>query len=208
MSDAPDTVPRQPAAFRAVRRCERWAQPPAPSPRGRIFPARRAEAFARIQKTQAAPKLAFLTRGAIRHRRRRCRDDHPGRRSFAGCAGRARRRLHRPAAERVGCADEATPGRAGWPRSTRRAPSGSRRRSPRPAAAQQVELLTEISAATSSSPQTPLDKFFKATKDATIRGYYTSEIGIHKELQYKGNQFLPEFVGCTHPEHGYVPSSK
>ena len=34
------------------------------------------------------------------------------------------------------------------------------------------------------------------TKQATIRGYYTSEIGIHQELRYKGNQFLPEFVGC------------
>ena len=41
------------------------------------------------------------------------------------------------------------------------------------------------------------------TKDATIRGYYTSEIGIHRELTYQGNKFLREFVGCTHPEHGY-----
>ena len=30
-----------------------------------------------------------------------------------------------------------------------------------------------------------------------IRGYYTSEIGIHRELRYKGNQFLQEFVGCA-----------
>ena len=27
-------------------------------------------------------------------------------------------------------------------------------------------------------------------KQATIRGYYTSKIGIHQELRYKGNQFL------------------
>jgi hypothetical protein len=33
-------------------------------------------------------------------------------------------------------------------------------------------------------------------KRATIHGYYTSEIGIHKELHYKGNQILAEFVGC------------
>jgi hypothetical protein len=38
--------------------------------------------------------------------------------------------------------------------------------------------------------------FFRTTKDATIRGYYTSEIGIQQDLQYKGNQYLPEFVGC------------
>jgi hypothetical protein len=26
-------------------------------------------------------------------------------------------------------------------------------------------------------------------KQATVRGYYTSKIGIHDELRYKGNQF-------------------
>jgi hypothetical protein len=67
---------------------------------------------------------------------------------------------------------------------------------------QTTALLTEISK-NEKSPQTPLEQFFAATKNATIRGYYSSEIGIHKELEYKGNQFLPEFVGCTHPEHGY-----
>ena len=33
-------------------------------------------------------------------------------------------------------------------------------------------------------------------KQATIRGYYTSKIGIHDDLHYKGNQFLRDFVGC------------
>jgi hypothetical protein len=70
-------------------------------------------------------------------------------------------------------------------------------------AAQQVGVLTPPSR-NEASPQTPLEKFFKAAKEATIRGYYTSEIGLLKDLQYKGNQFLGEFVGCTHPEHGYV----
>lgn len=45
-------------------------------------------------------------------------------------------------------------------------------------------------------PQTPLEKFFAVTKRATVQGYYTSEIGIHQELKYKGNQMLAEFVGC------------
>lgn len=62
-------------------------------------------------------------------------------------------------------------------------------------AAQVQELLTAISA-NEDKPATPVEQFFKTTKDATIRGYYTSEIGIHKDLQYKGNQYLPEFVGC------------
>jgi hypothetical protein len=56
-------------------------------------------------------------------------------------------------------------------------------------------LLSDISR-NEPSPQTPLEKFFVTTKNATIHGYYTSEIGIHKELRYQGNQPLPEFVGC------------
>lgn len=61
--------------------------------------------------------------------------------------------------------------------------------------AQVNEFLTTISA-NEAKPTTPVEQFFRTTKDATIRGYYTSEIGIHKDLQYKGNQYLPEFVGC------------
>ena len=44
--------------------------------------------------------------------------------------------------------------------------------------------------------RTSLETFFANTKQATIHGYYTSEIGIHKDLRYKGNQILAEFVGC------------
>ncbi|MBA2355097.1 MAG: gluconate 2-dehydrogenase subunit 3 family protein [Luteitalea sp.] len=62
-------------------------------------------------------------------------------------------------------------------------------------APQVQQLLTEISV-NEAEPKTPVEQFFRTTKDATIRGYYTSEIGIHKDLQYKGNQYLPEFVGC------------
>ena len=65
---------------------------------------------------------------------------------------------------------------------------------------QQIELLREISK-NEKSPQTVEEKFFRTVKYATIDGYYTSEIGIHKELHYKGNAFLKEFTGCTHPEH-------
>jgi hypothetical protein len=65
---------------------------------------------------------------------------------------------------------------------------------------QQIELLKEISK-NERSPQTVEERFFRTIKYATIDGYYTSEIGIKKELQYKGNSFLKEFTGCTHPEH-------
>jgi hypothetical protein len=60
----------------------------------------------------------------------------------------------------------------------------------------QIEtLLTDISR-NERAPAAPLEKFFVTTKNATIAGYYSSEIGIHKELHYQGNQYVPEFLGC------------
>ena len=41
-------------------------------------------------------------------------------------------------------------------------------------------------------------RFFAALKIATIDGYYTSSIGIHQDLQYRGNQALKSFPGCQH----------
>ncbi len=66
--------------------------------------------------------------------------------------------------------------------------------------AQQAELLTEISR-NERSPKTIEERFFRAIKNMTIDGYYTSKVGIHQELKYKGNTYLKEFKGCTHPEH-------
>jgi hypothetical protein len=60
----------------------------------------------------------------------------------------------------------------------------------------QVDAILQTISKNESSPQTPLETFFVMAKQATIRGYYTSKIGIHDELRYKGNQFLREFVGC------------
>jgi hypothetical protein len=62
-------------------------------------------------------------------------------------------------------------------------------------ATQADALLASISA-NELEPRTPLEAFFAMTKHATVDGYYTSEIGIHRELRYKGNKFLNEFVGC------------
>lgn len=65
---------------------------------------------------------------------------------------------------------------------------------------QQIATLTEISK-NEAKPQTPEERFFRTIKNMTIDGYYTSKIGIHQELKYKGNTYLKEFKGCTHPEH-------
>jgi Gluconate 2-dehydrogenase subunit 3 len=45
----------------------------------------------------------------------------------------------------------------------------------------------------------PEVEFFAELKRLTVRGYYTSKVGIHDELQYKGNRILQEFVGCDDP---------
>ena len=42
----------------------------------------------------------------------------------------------------------------------------------------------------------PEVRFFLELKRATVRGYYTSKIGIHDELEYKGNRILQDYVGC------------
>ncbi len=69
--------------------------------------------------------------------------------------------------------------------------------------AQQTELLTMLSTATSPGPEdAPGVEFFRAIKGMTITGYYTSEIGIREEIGDSGQMFFTEFKGCTHPEHG------
>ena len=42
----------------------------------------------------------------------------------------------------------------------------------------------------------PEVRFFMELKRFTVRGYYTSKIGIHDELGYKGNRILQDYVGC------------
>jgi hypothetical protein len=58
-------------------------------------------------------------------------------------------------------------------------------------AQQQIEFLTARQD----------DSFFRIMKNMTIDGYYPSRAGLSEELGWHGNTFLPEFKGCTHPEH-------
>jgi hypothetical protein len=69
-----------------------------------------------------------------------------------------------------------------------------RNEQPEPQPPQVDTLLGDV--AKHPAGRAPLEVFFANTKQATIHGYYTSEIGIHRELRYKGNQLLAEFVGC------------
>jgi gluconate 2-dehydrogenase gamma chain len=59
---------------------------------------------------------------------------------------------------------------------------------------QRIALLTRISQ-NEMNPQKPEEIFFKELKGRTARAYYTSKIGIHTEMEYKGNSYLKEFVG-------------
>ena len=64
----------------------------------------------------------------------------------------------------------------------------------------QISLLKAISR-NERRPSTIEERFFVAIKSLTVDGYYTSPIGIHQDLRYKGNAYLKDFAGCTHPEH-------
>jgi len=70
-----------------------------------------------------------------------------------------------------------------------------RNEEPKPKPPQVDTLLGDVNRH-ASGRKTLLEEFFANTKQATIHGYYTSEIGIHQELHYKGNKILLEFVGC------------
>jgi hypothetical protein len=59
---------------------------------------------------------------------------------------------------------------------------------------QRVAVLTRM-ARNESNPERPEEKFFVELKSRVARAYYTSKIGIHDELEYKGNTYLREFAG-------------
>jgi hypothetical protein len=63
---------------------------------------------------------------------------------------------------------------------------------------ERIEVLTVLSD-NHEMTDLPEVRFFKDLKYLTVRGYYTSKIGIHDELEYKGNRILQEYVGCDDP---------
>lgn len=60
---------------------------------------------------------------------------------------------------------------------------------------ERVAMLTVLSEH-SHMDEMPEVKFFNSLKEYTVFAYYTSKIGIHDELQYKGNRVIQEYVGC------------
>jgi len=54
----------------------------------------------------------------------------------------------------------------------------------------------------------PGNGFFETVKAMTLVGYYSSEIGLHEELHYVGNQVLTSFKGCPHGGHSLDQHAK
>ena len=62
--------------------------------------------------------------------------------------------------------------------------------------AQRVAVLTRMAASEKEKePTSADDKFWRELKSATVYAYYTSEIGIHQEMEYKGNTLQQEYAG-------------
>lgn len=71
--------------------------------------------------------------------------------------------------------------------------------------------LTEAlakSAAHEDHPTTDLERFFQTLKQMTVNGYYTSAIGIHRDLQYQGNTYLSAFPLCALKPIGRNPPTE
>lgn len=71
--------------------------------------------------------------------------------------------------------------------------------------ANQEERIAVLTVLSDNDHMTDLPevRFFIELKRLTVRGYYTSKIGIHDELEYKGNRVLQDYVGCDDPGRGF-----
>jgi hypothetical protein len=59
---------------------------------------------------------------------------------------------------------------------------------------ERTAVLTRM-AQNEANPGKPEEIFFKDLKGRVVFAYYTSEIGIKQEMEYKGNTYLDQFVG-------------
>ncbi len=69
------------------------------------------------------------------------------------------------------------------------------------AAAQRALLEALCAAVDRGEAKLPEQKFFRAAKNLTADGFFTSRAGLVDFLGYQGNQVLAEFPECTIHEH-------
>jgi len=67
--------------------------------------------------------------------------------------------------------------------------------------AQRVAVVAKM-AQNEKEPKKPEEKFFREIKSAAAFAYYSSSIGIHQEMEYKGNTMQNEYAGF---DAGLVP---
>jgi predicted component of type VI protein secretion system len=59
---------------------------------------------------------------------------------------------------------------------------------------QRAAVLTRM-AQNEAKPQKPEEQFFTELKSRVVYAYYTSEIGLKQDMEYKGNTYQAEFAG-------------
>ena len=68
--------------------------------------------------------------------------------------------------------------------------------------AQQTQVLDKLAYRKGVPPELKQARsFFVPVRSLTCDGFYSSKLRF-QELGYKGNTFVTEWHGCTHPEHG------
>lgn len=68
------------------------------------------------------------------------------------------------------------------------------------AAQSSLEQALAKSAVNEGNPGNDLERFFGRLKEMTVNGYYTSAIGIHRDLRYQGNTYVQSFPGYVGKE--------
>ena len=67
---------------------------------------------------------------------------------------------------------------------------------------QQSQVLDKLAYAKDVPPELEAARsFFVLARGLTCDGFYSSKIGF-EELGYRGNTYVTQWRGCTHPEHG------
>ena len=147
----------------------------------------------------AARKPAFFTPAEIAMLDELCEliipaDDHsPGARA-AAVAWDIDRRL----AERLPRIPDHAATRKRWRAGLRATDASSRALHRKPfmrATPEERTAVLEAMAAGEAAPQTLEHRFFVELKAMTAASYYTSEVGIHADIGYRGNSYFEEFVG-------------
>ena len=153
-------------------------------------------AFTEVQRRNAPPRPKVVPAARFATLRGARRGHHPGRRAFAGREARRGSPTTSTccsASRRSSCKSS---GSKGSPRSTPR---------PRPALGSPFARLDAASTGrahgrhqppTSWRPVTPLEIVLQDDQTGDHHGYYTSEIGIHKELRTRATRCCPSSSGA------------